>query len=558
MAEKKEKRYVSDNARLMAEWHWERNDHDGFYPNKMTHQSNKKVWWKCSQGHEWQAAINNRTQGRNCPYCSGKRVLKGYNDLQTVNPAIAKEWDYKRNGDLKPENFTSKSNIKVWWMCNKGHEWQTTIAHRHEGTGCPICKSERHTSFPEFALAYYLKKYGLSVIHSYNDMGYELDIYIPSIKTAIEYDGYYWHKNKTEQDLEKNSKCQRDGIELYRLREGLLPLNSSSIDYIVQKNQEDLAIVLEKVLSQIIGTIVEVDLGTDSILIENLREYTEKDVSLLFINPQIAGEWNYEKNGRINPKSFFASSNKKVWWKCNLGHEWQATINHRNSGTSCPYCSGKKVLRGYNDLLTTNPILAVEWNYEKNHSLRPENFTANSNKKVWWKCSKGHEWEADIAHRNSGRGCPYCAGRKILKGNNDLTTINPDLAAEWNYQKNGILMPENFTANSGKKVWWKCHKGHEWQATIDSRNKGTGCPFCSGKKVQLGYNDLKTINPSVANEWNYDRNGTLRPEDVTANSHKKVWWKCSHGHEWETAIYNRSNGQGCPECVKQKRKSKNT
>ena len=129
-----------------------------------------------------------------------QKILVGYNDLTTINPALANEWNYEKNGSLMPENFAESSGKKVWWKCKKGHEWQATIASRNSGTGCPICNSERHTSFPEFALVYYLKKYGVDVIHSYKDRGYELDIYIPSRKIAIEYDGSYWHKDKTKKE----------------------------------------------------------------------------------------------------------------------------------------------------------------------------------------------------------------------------------------------------------------------------------------------------------------------------------------------------------------------
>lgn len=536
----------------MAEWDWKKNTELGFDPRHIPHQSNKKVWWKCSKGHEWLAAVNNRNSGRNCPYCSGKKVLKGYNDLKTVNPVLAEEWNYEKNGDLIPENFTVNSNKKVWWKCKKGHEWQTSIAHRNNGSNCPFCLSERHTSFPEYAFLYYLQKHGLETIHLYKERGYELDIYIPSKKVAIEYDGYYWHRNKTKEDLAKNYKCREEGIKLYRIREGLPLLNDSSVDYIVQRNQNDLSKVLEQVLSVITESSVVIDLQKDVVAIENLREYSEKEKSLSITNPEIASEWNYEKNGNLKPENFSASSNKKVWWKCQKGHEWQATINHRNIGTGCPYCSGKKALKGFNDLQTVNPALANEWNYEKNGELKPENFTANSDKKAWWKCNKGHEWQASISYRNKGGGCPYCAGRRILIGDNDLQTINPTLVAEWNYEKNGFLKPESFTANSGKKVWWKCSKGHEWQATIDKRNLGTGCPYCSGKKVLEGYNDLLTTNPRLASEWNYEKNGSLKPENVTENSHKKVWWRCSKGHEWQATIGNRNLGTGCPECAKKK------
>ena len=552
VAEKKEKRYVSDNAQIMAEWNWKRNNELNFDPKKLTAGSHKKVWWKCSKGHEWQAMIANRNRGRGCPYCSSTKILQGYNDLQTVNPTLVNEWNYKENNGLTPADVAPNSgkkvwwkceeghewqatidsrsrgrgcpycsgryvvkgkndletvnptlalewhptkNVnllpcdvaagsekKVWWKCGKGHEWQATIASRNNGNGCPVCNSERTTSFPEYALVYYLKKYGLDVVHSYREKGYELDIYIPSKNTAIEYDGHYWHKNKAKKDLEKNQKCVKDGIRLYRIREGLPTLNDSSIDYVVQENRKDLPKTLKEVLIKIIGMNVNVNLERDAINIENLREYTEKESSLLLSNPRIANEWNYEKNGNLKPEHVTSNSNKKVWWKCSEGHEWEASIYSRSKEHGCPYCSNIKVLNGYNDLQTANPALAIEWNYEKNTGLTPIDVTPNSGKKVWWKCSKGHEWQAIIAHRNKGSGCPYCSGRYAVKGENDLQTVNLNLAKEWNYEKNNGLEPCNVLPNSNKQVWWKCNKGHEWQARIADRNKGRGCPQCAKEK----------------------------------------------------------------------------
>lgn len=545
-----EKKYVIDNAELMAEWHWERNT--DVAPSQLTLGSNKKVWWKCGKGHEWQAKINSRNDGRGCPYCSSRKILRGYNDLQTVNPTLAKEWNFEKNNELTPEDIMPNSEKKVWWKCKKGHEWQAITKSRHHGHGCPVCNSERSTSFPEYAIVFYLKKYGLETIHSYKERGYELDVYIPSKKVAIEYDGYLWHKNKTKQDLIKNYNCVKDGIKLYRIREGLPLLNDSSIDYVVQRNQEDLSKILKLLLSEIAETIVDVDLKRDAIAIENLREYTEKEKSLLFANPEIAKEWNYEKNGNLKPEHFMPNSGKKVWWRCSRGHAWQATIAVRNSGCGCPYCAGQKVLKGENDLQSINPALASEWNYEKNNGLTPTDVMPNSEKKVWWKCSKGHEWQAAIGSRNIGNGCPYCSGRYVIKGENDLQTINPTIASEWNYEKNNGLTPTNTMPNSSKKIWWKCSKGHEWQATIADRNSGHGCPYCAGQKVLRGENDLQTINPTLAKEWNYEKNNGLTPTDVMPNSSQKAWWKCNKGHEWQATIADRNSGCGCPYCAGKK------
>ncbi|MBP1546344.1 MAG: hypothetical protein J6A37_07080 [Oscillospiraceae bacterium] len=538
------------NPNLAKEWNYDKNN--GLSPIDVLPNSGKKVWWKCNKGHEWQTSIAHRNKGRGCPYCAGQKVIKGENDLQTVNPTLANEWNYEKNNGLTPEEVMPNSGKKVWWKCRKGHEWQAKIYHRNTVSDCPVCHSERNTSFPEYALVFYLEKYGLKTIHSYKEKGYELDVYIPSKKAAIEYDGYFWHKNKTQEDLEKNRKCEKDRIKLYRIREGLPPLNDSSIDYMIQKNHKDLPQIFEEILNVIIGKNIDVDLKRDSIAIENLREYTEKVNSFLFSNPEIANEWNYEKNGNLKPEYFAANSGKKVWWKCSKGHEWQATMNSRNHGHRCPYCSGLCAVKGENDLNTVNPSLAKEWNYERNNGLTPMDVLPNSDKKVWWKCQNGHEWQATIGNRNKGCGCPYCTSRKVLKGYNDLQTINPCLANEWNYEKNNGLTPVNVTPGSNKKAWWRCSNGHEWQASIADRNSGRGCPYCTGKKVLKGYNDLQTVNPTLAKEWNYEKNSGLTPLDITPGSNKKVWWKCSQGHEWQATIYNRNRGNRCPYCTGQK------
>ena len=208
------------------------------------------------------------------------------------------------------------------------------------------------------------------------------------------------------------------------------------------------------------------------------------DKKYVIDNIELMKEWDFEKNDElgVDPEKLTCGSHKKIWWKCQKRHEWQAVIADRNRGRGCPYCAGKKVVKGYTDLQTINPALAKEWNYEKNNELLPMDVMPNSNKKVWWKCSKGHEWQALIDSRNRGRGCPYCTGRKVLKGYTDLQTVNSELAKEWNYKKNNGLTPMDVTPNSDIKVWWTCKKGHAWQATIGSRHRGNGCPICYSER----------------------------------------------------------------------------
>ena len=134
-------------------------------------------------------------------------------------------------------------------------------------------------------------------------------------------------------------------------------------------------------------------------------------------------------------------------------------------------------------LLAKNPELAKEWHPIKNGDLTPATIPAMSNKKVWWRCKydNTHEWEAPVANRNQGRGCPICANRKLLVGYNDLATVNPELTKEWHPTKNGDLRPKDVIAGARIRIWWRCkyENSHEWEATLDSRNgQGVGCPEC--------------------------------------------------------------------------------
>ena len=143
-----------------------------------------------------------------------------------------------------------------------------------------------------------------------------------------------------------------------------------------------------------------------------------------------------------------------------------------------------------NSLFALNPELCEEWNYEKNKTT-PDMYSPNSNSKVWWKCSLGHEWRTSIDTRSAGRGCPYCSNNKVLPGFNDLATKRPDLLQEWHPTKNNNLDPTKVLPGSGKKAWWICEKGHEWRAEINSRNKGSGCPECFDIRRRAGINNKK-------------------------------------------------------------------
>ena len=342
------------------------------------------------------------------------------NSLAVMRPEIADEWS-ERNLPLTPDTVTYGSNRQVWWKGACGHEWQASIKSRSSGENCPICSGKR-------------------VVEGIND------------------------------------------------------LNT--------------------------------------------------------LEPELALEWS-DKNGILKPTMVGAGSHKKIVWKGKCGHEWTASVKNRVKGSGCPYCSHNLVLEGFNDLASEFPQVSAEWS-ERNYPLRPTMVAAYSNRKVWWKCSKGHEWNTLIATRSYGSKCPYCSGKILLKGFNDFATKQPKLASEWS-ERNLPLTPDMINEKSRKTVWWKCRKcGYEWKAVVHSRMKGAECPVCADRAVLSGYNDLAATDPNLLTEWDYDKNTDISPEHISRSSMRKVWWKCGLGHSWRGKISERAiEGKGCRECEKE-------
>ncbi len=223
-------------------------------------------------------------------------------------------------------------------------------------------------------------------------------------------------------------------------------------------------------------------------------------------------------------------------------------------------------------LSTKFPEIAKEWHPEKNGDLKPQDVSPKSHKRAWWLCPEStcehpHEWEVYIhsrTSRNRRSSCPFCTNRKFLCPCTSLAKMYPDLLKEWHPEKNGDLNPEEISPRTHRKVWWLCPKSncdhpHEWEAAIGerTRQKPTGCPFCPGRLLCY-CNSLAKLRPDLVKEWHPEKNGNLKPENVSLKSGKKVWWICSkssceHPHEWQSTISNRSDkGSGCPFCTHQK------
>jgi hypothetical protein len=188
----------------------------------------------------------------------------------------------------------------------------------------------------------------------------------------------------------------------------------------------------------------------------------------------------------LTPEQITPNSSNRVWWKCDSGHEWKLSVRNRIKGSSsdCPFCTGKIATKD-NNLSVKHPELLKEWNDEKNISINPLKLLAGDKLKAWWQCPNGHEWQASIYSRTKEKtGCPCCAGKKVAP-NKNLAIYFPELAAQWNYERNSGKKPEEFSPKSGKKVWWKCPQGHEWEAVVANRSNGNGCPICAGRKIEV-------------------------------------------------------------------------
>ena len=198
--------------------------------------------------------------------------------------------------------------------------------------------------------------------------------------------------------------------------------------------------------------------------------------------------------------------------------------------------------------------LLEQWDTEKNAPLTPQTVRCGSRQKVWWRCDRGHRWQALVKSRTGGSGCPVCRNRLLLPGENDLATRFPALAAQWHPTRNGALTPAQVLCTSHHRAWWRCAYGHAWQSRVSSRTQsGTDCPVCAGRAVQTGFNDLAHCFPSLAAQWDRQKNGALSPEQVTAYSNRPVWWRCKRGHSYRAAVGARTNaGSGCPYCAGRK------
>jgi rubrerythrin len=307
---------------------------------------------------------------------------------------------------------------------------------------------------------------------------------------VIEYDGLYWHKNKSESDLSKSKHLITEGFELIRIREFGLDKPKYCRSIMLGTDSNALEEAIKQLLKLIYSDVCDVNLVRDELEILNSIELENNSLNLTMTNPEIIPEWDSVKNLNLKPEYFTSGSSVKIWWICSTcGYSYKRSIREKIRIDRCPVCYGRdgKVLKSFNDLDSKFHNIALEWDFKRNNDITiPSQINFNNNSRIfWWVCPNGHSYKARIRDRTiRGYACPYCAGKKVLLGYNDIESKLPNVKEIWDYQRNE-KNPTEYTYGSSKKVYWNCAYGHVYIASIKHVVKGQKCPVCLNRKDSI-------------------------------------------------------------------------
>ncbi|MFK0401997.1 zinc-ribbon domain-containing protein [Microbacterium sp. NPDC090225] len=400
---------------LAAEWHPVRNK--DLRPEHVLSGSSWTVHWLCPSGHSYPKTVVERTRGVNCGVCANYLVDPHTNSLAVTHPELASQWHPTKNGETTPMMITAGSNDEYWWLCADGHDFSLRPIIRKRGKGCTVCNGRalhRTTT--------------LKATH-------------PAVAAL-------WHPSLNG-DIGPDDIGAGSGKRTYWLCER--------------------GHVSHRVVRSVVGR------PTCEECVDRVDDPAE---SMSVTHPHLAAEFHPTRNGSITPEKILAGTRLKLWWRCARGHEWPATGKKRVTGAGrCLVCANRRVVPGENDMATTHPALAQELHPSKNHGLSATSIVAGTNKKLWWRCAKGHEWPATGNARVGGRGCRECV-HKCVSGLNDLSTTHPAIARHWDGNRNGNLLPSAVLATTERKRWWMCERSHAAYESAKVRVERGGCAEC--------------------------------------------------------------------------------
>jgi len=270
----------------------------GVDPATLTAGSERKVWWRCPEGHSWQAQVVNRAGGTGCPACADRqRGLRAWETrqlgpgLRHTHPDLAAEAHPIRNPGVDLDRITAGSDRKLWWRCPAGHTWQAKVYSRTQGTGCPVCAG-RHAA-------------GIATTHP--DLAAQLDpdrnpdVY-PEKVTAGSHrklwwrcpEGHLWRAAVV--DRAQGTGCPTCGARANAAR----------------------------------------------------PRPSRPGASFAVTHPDVAAQLDPNRNRHVNLERIPAGSPRKLWWRCPQGHRWQGVARacRRPGSTKNPrpgYSTGGRV-----------------------------------------------------------------------------------------------------------------------------------------------------------------------------------------------------------------------
>ena len=478
---------------LLHQWDYQANE---LAPSEISEKSHMEVWWVCGKKHEWKSTPQSRSRGYGCPTCSREnasdrtrlaKFRKAGISLAEKHPDLIAQWDYERNTH-NPRQLAPKSGVRAHWICRYGHKWEATITNRsHNKSGCPFCTNQ--TSRLEVFLLCELRYLFSKAEWRKKIGGVECDIFLPEISVGIEVDGEYWHRKKHAADTSKTVFLMSKGFSLIRVRDSRL-------------------------------------VSIEGVIVPFIHSAPELDACLNLVS-------------KINE----SHPNERLHQYMTAGVQ-QNEHDYREIMSRLPAPPKEK------SLLELFPDLAMEWDFSVNAPLTPELFLPGSEQKLAWVCSKGHQWTATIKNRTKRKsGCPICyreessnKGLKRLSSKlGSLLIAKPRFLELWDYFKNQDITPSDLSVKSGRKVWWRCVNNHDYLRSPVQMDSNHDCPICSS---------LANRHPNLVEEWAFDLNGSLNPNNFKCKSTKKVWWRCSNQHTWSTSISTRTAGSNCPTCSK--------
>lgn len=429
---------VSEIPELLKFWDFEENV---IQPNEINAGSAIKCHWKCPEcGYKWEISPNQRYNNkkkcwRGCRKCESKRrglerrayYLRTCGCLAETHPEIAAEWDYENNNGLTPYMISYKYSGRIKFRCMYGHHYEQMVSEKiREKLTCPQCVKK--ISFPEQAIAFYLEKQ-TSVVSNSKIEGYELDIFLPYLNCALEYDGVRYHSNlkKKNSDKRKDEFFFSKGIHLIRIKEVKKYKGDKFTIPIAPTNEQ-----WEKVITDICNYFglqtPNVDVKRDTNEIFARVSGQNRKLSIAKKTPELLKYWMADKNAPILPEYVHHGSHLPFWWlcpKCNKPFQRSPALQNQSKTKYCESCArgvGSKVaaihrMEKKGSLFDARPELLKYWDYEANKGIDPYSVPIHGGEYIFTKCPncgtkrkiRPHDW---IRRKNPCGNC-YSLSRKL-------------------------------------------------------------------------------------------------------------------------------------------------